>query len=51
VLQYLTVTRPDIAFAMQQVCLHMHSQRDVHLAMLKRVLRCIKGTPQVGILC
>jgi hypothetical protein len=24
-LQYVTLTRPDIAFAVQQVCLHMHS--------------------------
>jgi hypothetical protein len=23
-LQYLTFTRPDIAYAVQQVCLHMH---------------------------
>ena len=23
-LQYLTITRPDIAYAVQQVCLHMH---------------------------
>jgi hypothetical protein len=28
----------------------MHSPRDVHLSMLKRVLRYIKGTPRVGIL-
>jgi histone deacetylase 1/2 len=49
-LQYLTLTRPDIAFAVQQVCLHMHAPRDVHLAMLKRVLRYIKGNPRIGIL-
>ena len=29
-LQYLTITRPDIAYAVQQVCLHMHAPRDVH---------------------
>jgi hypothetical protein len=49
-LQYLTLTRPDIAFAVQQVCLHMHAPRDVHLAMLKRILRYVKGTPRMGIL-
>jgi histone deacetylase 1/2 len=49
-LQYLTLTRPDIAFAVQQVCLHMHAPRDVHLTMLKRILRYIKGTPRLGIL-
>jgi hypothetical protein len=26
-LQYLTVTRPDIAYVVQQVCLHMHDPR------------------------
>jgi hypothetical protein len=34
-LQYLTLTRPDIAFAVQQLCLHMHAPHDVHVAMLK----------------
>jgi len=29
-LQYLTITRSDIAYAVQQVCLHMHAPRDVH---------------------
>ncbi|WVZ70083.1 hypothetical protein U9M48_018781 [Paspalum notatum var. saurae] len=48
-LQYLTLTRPDIAYAVQQVCLHMHAPRDVHLTMLKRVLRYIKGTIHLGI--
>jgi hypothetical protein len=37
-LQYLTITRPDIAYVVQQVCLHMHAPRDVHLTMLKRIL-------------
>lgn len=48
-LQYLTITRPDIAYAVQQVCLHMHAPRDVHLTMLKRILRYIKGTIHFGI--
>jgi hypothetical protein len=38
-LQYLTLTRPDIAYAVQQVCLHMHAPRDSHGALLKRILR------------
>ncbi|RLM60750.1 putative mitochondrial protein [Panicum miliaceum] len=42
-LQYPTITRPDIAYAVQQLCLHMHAPRDCHSAMLKRVLRYIKG--------
>nr|XP_020148276.1 uncharacterized mitochondrial protein AtMg00810-like [Aegilops tauschii subsp. strangulata] len=27
-LQYLTLTRPDLQYVVQQVCLHMHSPRD-----------------------
>jgi hypothetical protein len=38
-LQYLTFTRPDISYAVQQVCLHMHDPREPHLAALKRLLR------------
>jgi hypothetical protein len=48
-LQYLTITRPDIAYAVQQVCLHMHAPRDVHQTMLKRVLRYVKGTTHLGV--
>jgi hypothetical protein len=48
-LQYLTIMRPDIAYAVQQVCLHMHAPRDVHLTMLKRILRYVKGTPTLGV--
>ncbi|XP_066310405.1 uncharacterized mitochondrial protein AtMg00810-like [Miscanthus floridulus] len=48
-LQYLTITRPDIAYAVQQVCLHMHAPRDIHQTMLKRILRYIKGTMALGI--
>ena len=48
-LQYRTVTRPDIAYAVQQLCLHMHSPCDVHSTMLKRVLRYLRGTPTLGV--
>ncbi|WVZ95801.1 hypothetical protein U9M48_041519 [Paspalum notatum var. saurae] len=37
-LQYLTLTRPDISFAVQQICLFMHDPRDTHMQLLKRVL-------------
>nr|GFA21873.1 ribonuclease H-like domain-containing protein [Tanacetum cinerariifolium] len=37
-LQYLTFTRPDISYAVQQVCLHMHHPREPHLFALKRIL-------------
>ena len=29
-LQYLTLTHPDFACAVQQTCLHMHDPKDVH---------------------
>jgi hypothetical protein len=38
-LQYLTFTRPDIAYAVQQVCLHIHDPREPHLTATKRILR------------
>jgi hypothetical protein len=49
-LQYLTFTRPDIAYAVQQVCLHMHDPREPHLTALKRILHYIRGTLQFGLL-
>jgi hypothetical protein len=38
-LQYLTFTRSDIAYAMQQICLHMHDPREPHLTAMKRIPR------------
>ena len=43
-LQYLTFTRPDLTYAVQQICLHMHDLRESHLAALKRLLRYVCGT-------
>ncbi|GJY75004.1 ribonuclease H-like domain-containing protein [Tanacetum coccineum] len=48
-LQYLTFTRPDISYVVQQVCLHMHDPREPHLAALKRVLRYVHGTLDFGL--
>ncbi|XP_019173252.1 PREDICTED: uncharacterized protein LOC109168725 [Ipomoea nil] len=48
-LQYLTVTRPDLSFAVNRVCQHMHSLTTEHWAMLKRVLRYVKGTLHFGL--
>nr|GEX55657.1 ribonuclease H-like domain-containing protein [Tanacetum cinerariifolium] len=48
-LQYLTFTRPDISYVVQQICLHMHNPREPHLAALKRVLRYIRGTLDHGL--
>jgi hypothetical protein len=49
-LQYLTFTRPDIAYSVQQVCLHTHDPREPHLAALKRILHYIRGTLHLGLL-
>ena len=48
-LQYLTFTRPDIAYAVQQVCLYMHDPREPHLAAVKRILRYLCGTVDYGL--
>jgi hypothetical protein len=48
-LQYLTLTRPDLAYVVQQVCLFMHDPRGSHLAFLKRILCYVKGTLSFGL--
>ncbi|XP_062104494.1 uncharacterized mitochondrial protein AtMg00810-like [Humulus lupulus] len=48
-LQYLTFTRPDISYAVQQVSLHMHDPRNAHMHALKRILRYIQGTLMFGL--
>ncbi|VAI75072.1 unnamed protein product [Triticum turgidum subsp. durum] len=48
-LQYLTLTRPDLQYAVQQVCLHMHAHRDSHWNLVKRILRYIHGSMALGL--
>uniref|UniRef100_A0A8R7TXD8 Reverse transcriptase Ty1/copia-type domain-containing protein n=1 Tax=Triticum urartu TaxID=4572 RepID=A0A8R7TXD8_TRIUA len=48
-LQYLTLTRPDLSYAMQQCCLFMHDLRDSHYQMVKRILRYVRGTTHLGL--
>lgn len=48
-LQYLTITRPDLAYSVQQACLFMHDPREPHLAHVKRILRYLKGTADLGL--
>ena len=48
-LQYITFTRPDLTYAVQQVCLHMHDPRESYLTALKRLLRYVRGTVDLGL--
>ncbi|XP_021991657.1 uncharacterized mitochondrial protein AtMg00810-like [Helianthus annuus] len=48
-LQYLTFTRPDITYAVQQICMHMHAPCVDHWNALKRIIRYIKGTSSFGL--
>ncbi|KAJ9543513.1 LOW QUALITY PROTEIN: hypothetical protein OSB04_023220 [Centaurea solstitialis] len=48
-LQYLTFTRPDISYAVQQICLFMHDPREPHFNALKRILRYHRGTLSMGL--
>ncbi|KAK1618915.1 hypothetical protein QYE76_024432 [Lolium multiflorum] len=48
-LQYLTITRPDISYAVNRVCQYLHSPRDPHWAAVKRILRYIRHTPSYGL--
>ncbi|KAL6133377.1 hypothetical protein ACLB2K_065614 [Fragaria x ananassa] len=47
---YLTVTRPDISFAVSLVSQFMHAPTEEHLQIVKRILRYLKGSIGRGIL-
>lgn len=48
-LNYLTITRPDISFAVQQVSQFMHSPRHLHMAAVHRIVCYLKGTSHRGL--
>jgi histone deacetylase 1/2 len=48
-LQYLTLTRPDISYAVNKVCQYLHAPTTLHWTTAKRILRYIKQTPSVGL--
>jgi hypothetical protein len=48
-LQYLTLTRHDLSFAINKVCQHLHSLTDGHWTAIKRILRYLKHTLDIGL--
>ncbi|KAL8145823.1 hypothetical protein AgCh_003826 [Apium graveolens] len=48
-LLYLTASRPDIMYATCLCARFQEDPRDIHLVAVKRILRYLKGTPNLGI--
>ncbi|KAK1682987.1 hypothetical protein QYE76_043835 [Lolium multiflorum] len=48
-LPYLTLTRPDLSFAVNKVCQYLAHPTDVHWEAVKRILRFVKGTSSTGL--
>jgi histone deacetylase 1/2 len=48
-LQYLTLTRPDISFSVNKVCQYLHAPTTQHWTTVKRILRYVKYTQDLGL--
>ncbi|KAM0053128.1 putative RNA-directed DNA polymerase [Helianthus debilis subsp. tardiflorus] len=48
-LQYLTITRHDLAYAVNQVSQFLHAPTEDHYKEVKRILRYLKGTVALGL--
>lgn len=48
-LQYLTLTRPDLQFSINYICQKMHQPSVSDFNLLKRILRYVKGTYDMGV--
>ena len=48
-LQYLTLTRPDISFTVNKVCQFLHSPMTVHWSVVKRILRYVRYSVDIGL--
>nr|GEV27106.1 retrovirus-related Pol polyprotein from transposon TNT 1-94 [Tanacetum cinerariifolium] len=49
-LQYVTLSRPDIAFAVNKVCQYMHALTENHWSAVKWILHYLHGTVEHGML-
>ncbi|KAG7599412.1 Reverse transcriptase RNA-dependent DNA polymerase [Arabidopsis suecica] len=49
-LLYLTITRPDITFAVHQLSQFLSAPTNIHLQAAHKVLRYIKGNPGLGLM-
>jgi hypothetical protein len=47
-LQNLTLTHPDLAYSVNKVCQYLHSPTTLHPMAVKRILRFVKGTVDLG---
>ncbi|XP_013607974.1 PREDICTED: uncharacterized mitochondrial protein AtMg00810-like [Brassica oleracea var. oleracea] len=46
---YLTITRPDVCFAVNQVSQHMQVPKEHHWRMVERILMYLNGTTGLGV--
>jgi hypothetical protein len=49
-LQYLILARPDLAFAVNRVCQFLHAPTTDHMTVVKRILRYVRGTMDLGVI-
>jgi len=50
-LQYVTMTRLELAFAVNYVCQYMHAPQEHHWKAVKHILKYLVGTVSNGLLC